>query len=105
VQNKVLEAMAMGVPVVATGAAIQGIEVADGQEVLVGENPEEFSRQVVRLLTDAELRKTIIKKASSKMAQTYNWELVGARLEECLSAAAPGASAGRSALEIRAGGF
>jgi sugar transferase (PEP-CTERM/EpsH1 system associated) len=105
VQNKVLEAMAMGVPVVATGAAIQGIEVADGQEVLVGENPEEFSRQVVRLLTDAELRKTIIKKASSKMAQTYNWELVGARLEECLSAAAPGASAGRSALEIHAGGL
>lgn len=89
VQNKVLEAMAMGVPVVATAAAIQGIDVTDGQEVLVANQPEEFARQVVRVLRDAELRKTMTKKAWSKMAQAYNWDLVGARLEEHLRPSAP----------------
>jgi glycosyltransferase involved in cell wall biosynthesis len=86
VQNKVLEAMAMGVPVVGTPAAIQGIEVHDGQEVLVGNDPEEFARQVIRLLSDAELRKTITKRAWMKMKQLYNWESVGARLEALLNA-------------------
>ena len=95
VQNKVLEAMAMGVPVVATPAAIQGIEVDDGQEVLIGSNPEEFARQVVRLLNDVELRRTITKRAWMKMKQLYNWESVGARLEALLNVA-PAAEAGRA---------
>lgn len=87
VQNKVLEAMAMGVPVVATSAAIQGIDALEDQEVLIGDNPEEFARQVVRLLSDAELRKTMTKKAWIKMKQFYSWELTGAKLEQLLNAA------------------
>ncbi|MGH7815981.1 MAG: TIGR03087 family PEP-CTERM/XrtA system glycosyltransferase, partial [Candidatus Binatia bacterium] len=54
VQNKVLEAMAVGVPVVATPPAIEGIEVRDGEEVLIGTTPEEFANQVIRVLSDAE---------------------------------------------------
>jgi sugar transferase (PEP-CTERM/EpsH1 system associated) len=87
VQNKVLEAMAMGVPVVATMAAIQGIEVCDGQDVLIGNQPEDFARQVIRLLSDAELRKSITKKARTKMKQLYDWELTGRKLEAVLNTA------------------
>jgi sugar transferase (PEP-CTERM/EpsH1 system associated) len=87
VQNKVLEAMAMGVPVVATPAAIQGIEVTDGEELLVGKNPEEFAAQVIRLLGDAALRKATIKRARHKMSQLYNWDAIGAKLEALLSLA------------------
>jgi sugar transferase (PEP-CTERM/EpsH1 system associated) len=89
VQNKVLEAMAMGVPVVATTTAIQGIEVSDGHEVLIGNNPEDFARQVIRVLSDADLRKSITKKARTKMKQLYNWELTGAKLEKLLNPASP----------------
>ncbi|MGH7817381.1 MAG: glycosyltransferase, partial [Candidatus Binatia bacterium] len=92
VQNKVLEAMAVGVPVVATPAAIQGIEVRDGEEVLVGTTRDEFAQQVIRLLTDAELRKAMTKKAWNKMNQSYNWDLVGAKLERLLTAPPTGES-------------
>jgi sugar transferase (PEP-CTERM/EpsH1 system associated) len=87
VQNKVLEAMAMGIPVVATAGAVQGIEVSDGQEVLIGNYPEEFAAQVIRLLSDADLRKTITTNAWNKMEQVYNWDVVGAKLETLLNTA------------------
>jgi polysaccharide biosynthesis protein PslH len=87
VQNKVLEAMAMGIPVVASPAAIQGIEVTDGEDVLTGASPEEFALKVTMLLTDAELRKAITKRAWNTMKQLYNWELIGTKLEALLNAA------------------
>jgi sugar transferase (PEP-CTERM/EpsH1 system associated) len=87
VQNKVLEAMGMGVPVVATPEAIQGIEVCDGQEVLAGRSSSEFADQVIRLLSDAELRKALTRRAWSKVKQAYNWEASGARLERLLGGA------------------
>jgi sugar transferase (PEP-CTERM/EpsH1 system associated) len=87
VQNKVLEAMAMGVPVVATSAAVQGLEVSHGQEVLIGNDPREFAQLVISVLRDAELRRTMTKKASSKMKQLYSWEMAGAKLEKLLSGA------------------
>lgn len=85
VQNKVLEAMAVGVPVVATPAAIEGIDVRNGEEVLMATTPEEFANQVIRVLSDTELRKAVTKKAWNKMNQCYNWELVGAKLDRLLT--------------------
>jgi glycosyltransferase involved in cell wall biosynthesis len=84
VQNKVLEAMAVGVPVVATPLAIEGIDVRDGEDVLVGSSREEFAAQVTRVLTDSELRRTLTKKAWNKMNQSYNWGSIGAKLEQLL---------------------
>jgi polysaccharide biosynthesis protein PslH len=82
VQNKVLEAMAVGVPVVATPAAIEGIEVQNGEEVLVGKTSDEFAHQIVRILTNQDLRRSLTKKAWNKMNQSYNWELVGTKLDK-----------------------
>jgi sugar transferase (PEP-CTERM/EpsH1 system associated) len=86
VQNKVLEAMALGIPVVATPLAIEGIEVSNEQEVLIGTSPDQFSGQAVRLLRDVELRRSLTKRAWNKMSQSYNWEVSGAKLEELLGA-------------------
>lgn len=86
VQNKVLEAMAMGVPVVASPSAIQGIEVSEGYEVLTGSSAEEFALKVTTLLSDSDLRRTITKRAWNKMKQLYNWDVVGAKLETFLGA-------------------
>jgi len=85
VQNKVLEAMAVGVPVVATPQAIEGIEVQDGEEVLVASNPRDFARHIVQILNDTELQKSLTKKAWSKMNQCYNWEIIGAKLDRLLA--------------------
>jgi len=84
VQNKVLEAMALGLPVVATPLAIEGIEVRDEVEVLVATDCERFAHQVVRLLRDADFRKGMTKRARNKMNQCYNWDAIGAKLEQLL---------------------
>ncbi|HYA30371.1 MAG TPA: glycosyltransferase, partial [Acidobacteriota bacterium] len=84
VQNKVLEAMALGVPVVATPAAIEGIEVSNGEDVLIATTAEQFAQRVTQLLRNADLRKTMTKKAWNKMNQFYNWDLIGSKLERLL---------------------
>ncbi len=85
VQNKVLEAMALGVPVVATPVAIEGIEVQNEEEVLIGRNPDELARQIFRFLRDADLRKNVTKKAWMRMNQLYNWESIGVSMERLLT--------------------
>jgi sugar transferase (PEP-CTERM/EpsH1 system associated) len=84
IQNKILEAMAIGIPVVATPAAVEGIEVQDEKELLVADTPDSFARQVVRLLGDAQLRSRIGKKARTKMLQEYSWNQRGEQLEKIL---------------------
>jgi sugar transferase (PEP-CTERM/EpsH1 system associated) len=49
-QNKMLEAMAMGKPVVATPAACQGLSAAAGRDVLLAETPPDFAQAVCSIL-------------------------------------------------------
>ena len=100
VPTKVLEAMAMGVPVVATAAAVQGIEVCHGEEVLIGNDPRQFAQLVISVLRDVELRRCITKKAWSKMRQLYSWETAGGKLEKLLSGASADESKPRPDAEI-----
>ena len=89
VPNKVLEAMGMGIPVVASSAAIRGIDVVGGEEVLLGDNPEEFAAQVVTLLNDHDVRRALTRRAWKKMQRAYNWEAIGAKLETLLHPCVP----------------
>ena len=50
IQNKVLEGLAAARPVVATSAALEGLEVVDGREVLAADKPATFARAVLRVL-------------------------------------------------------
>jgi sugar transferase (PEP-CTERM/EpsH1 system associated) len=56
VQNKVLEAMAMGRPLVATSAATRALDVTPGRHLLVADAPADFAAGVARLLDQAEAR-------------------------------------------------
>ena len=55
IKNKLLEAMASGLPCVATPLALQGIDVEPGRELLVGADEEELAAHIVRLLDDKAL--------------------------------------------------
>jgi glycosyltransferase involved in cell wall biosynthesis len=70
VQNKVLEAMAMAVPVVATPEAIEGLEM--NGEVLVASDAREFTDRIVSLLRSAK-RKEIGNRARAKVVSDYGW--------------------------------
>jgi sugar transferase (PEP-CTERM/EpsH1 system associated) len=73
VQNKVLEAMARGVPVVATAAAADGLEAVGGRDFLEGNSPEEFATQTLRLLRDAGLREQLARNAIGYIREKHNW--------------------------------
>jgi len=92
VQNKVLEAMAAGVPVVATSEAIRGIEVRDGDEVLVGDDSKTFATQILRVLSDSELREGITHRARCRLLESYSWKNIGFELERLIVESAGQAS-------------
>ena len=84
VQNKVLEAMAYGVPVVATGAATDGLEAVPGQDLIVADRPEEFSEMIVRLLEDDMFNKEISENGRKLVEARYNWKRSVSELERLL---------------------
>ena len=73
---KVLEAMALGVPVVATPVGCQGIEAVPGEHLFVQEDEEAFAGQVIALLQDDGLRERIATQARQLVEQRYGWESI-----------------------------
>lgn len=84
IQNKLLEAMAMGMPSVATTAAWKGIDAKIGRDLFVEDNPTEFANAVIRLLKDRQLRQTIGQAARSAVEADYRWEDTLAKLDDIL---------------------
>ncbi len=81
-QNKVLESMAIGRPVVATSTASKGIENLKGDELLVSDDPEQFARYVVDLLENYEKRKKLSIKARKFVEKEYSWETAWEKMYE-----------------------
>jgi sugar transferase (PEP-CTERM/EpsH1 system associated) len=88
VQNKVLEAMAMGVPVVGTSNAFLGVDATEGDGVRIADDPTEFARAVLALLTDPEHRRRCARRARSYVEHRHRWADHGARLASLVRAAA-----------------
>ena len=70
---KVLQAMADGLPVVATPEALTGYDFAPGQDVLIGYTAEDFAEKVVMVLGNDELSKKLVFGAYEKVKR-YSWE-------------------------------
>jgi sugar transferase (PEP-CTERM/EpsH1 system associated) len=75
VQNKVLEAMAAGVPVLCTPKALEGIHAEPGKDVVVGETAEELAQLALELLQNDVLRQEIAANALARVRQTYDWNI------------------------------
>ncbi|MCB9261746.1 MAG: glycosyltransferase [Flavobacteriales bacterium] len=80
-QNKVLEAMAMGVPVVCTDIGFKGLEIATGDGVFHANDDTEFISHVVKLLSSEELRKKTGEKGLSQARGKFSWDGISADLE------------------------
>lgn len=76
---KILEAMALGTPVVATSRGAEGLEVKPGEDILIADDPEGFAAQVLRLLSDAALRDRLARNGRRLVASRYDWRRVGER--------------------------
>jgi sugar transferase (PEP-CTERM/EpsH1 system associated) len=86
IQNKLLEAMAMGLPVVATSCAFNGVEAPPEVHALVADEPEPFAAAVARVLTNDLLRTQLGLAARACMERNYRWETQLARLDALLAA-------------------
>jgi polysaccharide biosynthesis protein PslH len=77
---KILEAMALGRPVVATSIGCEGLDVIDEQHLMIADNPEQFAEKTVRLLADATLRQRIGTNARQVVVSRYDWDVIVKRL-------------------------
>jgi hypothetical protein len=95
VQNKILEAMAMGLPVVATSKAHAGLEARSGQHLFVADDPATFADVVVRLLSPVELRAQVGRAARKFVEANHSWVAAMAKLDRVIAqvAATPDAFA------------
>ena len=80
VQNKVLEAMAAGCPVVTSSMVNSGLGAVPGRDLLVADDAAGVAEQVVTLLGDATLRERIAQAGRRFVVQRYNWENVLERM-------------------------
>lgn len=74
IQNKVLEAMAMGKPVVASTAAAEGIDARNGEDFLIASSMEQEAAMVCDLLADPERASELGKRAGDLIRARYSWD-------------------------------
>ncbi len=74
-QNKLLEAMALGVPCITTPLSSKPIGCENELNILVAETPEEFIECINRLMTNEELYNQIAQNARKFVQERYSWEI------------------------------
>ena len=73
-QNKILEAMAMGVPVVTSRVAAGGVDATDGEHFLVASSPDELARSILRIIDDPVERRRLSAAGRARMLTHHAWE-------------------------------
>ncbi len=80
IQNKVLEAMAMGAPVVTTPAGCAALAAKEGQEMLVAGNEADFATAVLRIISDPSLAQNLSSAGRRHMETHHSWDASARRL-------------------------
>jgi glycosyltransferase involved in cell wall biosynthesis/GT2 family glycosyltransferase len=75
---KILEAMAMGKPIVSTPAGVHGLDVTDGLDVLIRETPADFAKALDLLLGDVEFAAHLGRNARQTVLARYGWDRIAA---------------------------
>ena len=78
---KLLEAMAYGIPVITTIEGIEGFGAEHGRHVLIADDDRRFADEVVRLLDDGELRRSLRREARAMVETRYSPAASAASLE------------------------
>ncbi|MBS0367289.1 MAG: TIGR03087 family PEP-CTERM/XrtA system glycosyltransferase [Proteobacteria bacterium] len=87
VQNKILEALAMRLPTVSCTPAWRGTVLAQGEGILVADEPVAFAAEVVGLLRDDRRRALLAQAARQAAERYYRWDVQMQRLDEAIAAA------------------
>ncbi len=88
IQNKVLEAMALGTPVIVAAQAAEALEAHPGRDLLVAGTAQEFANETLRLMRDVELHTTLVQSGRRYVEEQHNWRVVTDRLIDIYQRAA-----------------
>jgi glycosyltransferase involved in cell wall biosynthesis len=81
---KILEAMALGTPVVATSKGAEGLDVRSGEDILIADEAQDFANAVLRLLDSQSLRTKLAARGRRLVKERYSWETCVQNLEQSL---------------------
>lgn len=84
-QNKILEAMAMGVPVVSSRIAAAGVDAVPSEHLLVATTPQEYASALLRVLDDKEERIRLSQAGRARMLSHHAWPRSMERLDRIVS--------------------
>jgi glycosyltransferase involved in cell wall biosynthesis len=79
---KILEALARGIPIVSTTIGAEGIDVVDGEHLLIADEPAAFAEAVVRLLHDRALADRLAQAGRRHALARYDWRAVCPAIEQ-----------------------
>jgi glycosyltransferase involved in cell wall biosynthesis len=85
---KILEAMALGTPVIATSKGAEGLDAESGKHLLLADTAADFAAAVLQLLQNPTLRHTLSQNATHFVAERYNWAVVAPYFLEVVERAA-----------------
>lgn len=80
-QNKVLEAMAMGIPVVCSNIGFAGLGIRSGEGAIMQTDPQCFADAVCALLEDAAYRRRVGEQGISVIQSRFSWDRIAVQLE------------------------
>lgn len=83
-QNKLLEAMALGIPCITTSLANNAIKAIDGKSILVANTQKEFSEAISALLSDTEQYKKIAREGRQFVQANFGWTTSTLPLKELI---------------------
>ncbi len=86
-QNKILESMAMGVPVVSSSLAAGGVDAVDGEHILTADTPAQYCEAIMSILENPALRAHLAKAARERMLSNHSWPSSMKRLDEIIARA------------------
>jgi glycosyltransferase involved in cell wall biosynthesis len=81
VKGKINQSMGFGVPVIATPIAAEGMSVADGEDIIIAEEPLEFARRLIELYQRKELWERISRNGLRKTSDLFSVESARRKLE------------------------
>jgi sugar transferase (PEP-CTERM/EpsH1 system associated) len=80
-QNKVLEGLAMGIPVVCSNIGFAGLGIAQGEGAFMQTDPKLFAQSVIDLLNSEDLRRATGEKGIEVIQQRFSWDKIATTLE------------------------
>jgi polysaccharide biosynthesis protein PslH len=85
---KILEAMALGTPVITTSKGAEGLAAVDGEHLMIADSPDEFARKTILLLEDDQLRQQLAFNAYQFVKRDYDCPQVLGRFLKLVESAA-----------------